>query len=1604
MAKTPTVKEMQAALAGRPYKDAPTQTIDDWKWHPMEHIKAQLAERRELPTHVEKYAEFMQEMNAKAQAGTLTPRDLIKAHTITQSSIGRGGLSHSTATSRDMKLPNTGGEVRPEGAFAEWLGSPMGQKYLDAAERGEVHQPAIADLMAKFAPFGKQNVQGEAMKYAAQTLPQRSASANYAVTGPKQEYRDFARKIRGIAGAKSGFIGSLLGRGDQPTLDARQLNLHSLSHPTKVPESMMDRQRGLGGTEAVDRLTARQEALGYKIPKELKPFAQHLIHHDVWDQMGGTQTTHEDLIKAMRGYADGGDVEAMKREMDVKRFAKGGAQTWPANLPPAPVPSNQEMTAIVDRIARQQLGEHVTKPGETTNLAGRSIKEAKRIKQTQYELKPTREVRPTPVYAAKTGDVNVVLPGDQTISDQQLVSLNDKPIGSDQEGGSRYGEGKLHLPKARRPFWASGPGPAQGFQNRVTELAQITGQEPSVIAHHLAMARPGNNFALHFADANLKAIGNSEIKPEHKETFNTVMQQGFPSTDKKGNPIQVTFPHWPGVENPTLSYKAMQADPEMRKWFNNRMKTSNLTKALGFPNGLDVEYAISEPELRNMEINMTGHAVGKMVPGAKLVPGADHNTYSHKILGTSLGRAPELAPMELSFLDATHYIKPKLSSPGAYTRTMSLSAPHQVVDDRYLNMMNDYYTKLRAVRGYAEGGKAEPDLDEMRLANTLRKPKKALDIRSVGVDEAPDMAVKTYVSPGLGKATTLPIGGVDFAPMMPGQQLAPGAGTPGQPQPPQQGGPGGPGEAPPAGPPGSEVPMGGPAPGVAPVGQSPQTPQSNILAMTRQGQALRALTPVLPPPIKKAVGGVVGSRNFQDGGEVTDLPEVRATVKDKNLQRKVPEMEAAAKALQEGVINRKEYDRVVKKHKPVKPYDFVPQPATNENALRALHDNKKPTWRGAEQWPAGRKVGLRLDIPAYEDHGVWVNSIHDEEGEGKDKLKTSYGPVSSVKNATFDASPNKAVRVATGEQSKSPFARIKGELHHMTEDEAVKHIQKNLHHPDYAQVGMDPRRHGYFYDRKTLKPVTHSAHVVQIGPLVLAHKPTYGKRETYKAGGVVNMAGGSKEANLRAMREEILQQKGQYGARRLDRAADEIRNLSKLYTPQALREAFTGDNAQAIMSMNPAHFERYAKPLEYQTHKMDPATIASRKAYDAREGTHQLKRAIPTGDYIQHLVDIAQSGGFEDVPYLKIDKERAGDQAMLNELYAKYGAVRPITPHLVGHEGRHRNRALAAMGQRKGLVRLFPRAELREPLPRRSQEEYIEALLKEIPGNMVTPEPLGEHRDEYIRRGAIALPDFYNKGGSVEQMSAEMREKGKQKFLAPSAVKQVMYHGTAQDIKEFRPKQVNATFLSPDPKFAHGFAQMSEEWMKLHPREVFSPEQHAALLNEADQESARWSKTLGRPTKLHELESMEERAHERNMPSAQNIMPVHVQAKNPFDYENPRHMQALRNYLPKRQQYLLDEGGETPVGGNNWRFIESEPIQNAIKDMGHDSFWSVEHGAKNLGVYNPKAIKSAIGNRGTYDTSHADLTKKRGGKVTLPASKEQMERELKRASHFKQKV
>jgi hypothetical protein len=52
-------------------------------------------------------------------------------------------------------------------------------------------------------------------------------------------------------------------------------------------------------------------------------------------------------------------------------------------------------------------------------------------------------------------------------------------------------------------------------------------------------------------------------------------------------------------------------------------------------------------------------------------------------------------------------------------------------------------------------------------------------------------------------------------------------------------------------------------------------------------------------------------------------------------------------------------------------------------------------------------------------------------------------------------------------------------------------------------------------------------------------------------------------SSLSQLKEAIRQSKGEYGARRVQRAADEIPNLERMYKEQALREAFGGDNAKA---------------------------------------------------------------------------------------------------------------------------------------------------------------------------------------------------------------------------------------------------------------------------------------------------------------------------------------------------------------------------------------------------------------------------------------------------------
>jgi hypothetical protein len=214
------------------------------------------------------------------------------------------------------------------------------------------------------------------------------------------------------------------------------------------------------------------------------------------------------------------------------------------------------------------------------------------------------------------------------------------------------------------------------------------------------------------------------------------------------------------------------------------------------------------------------------------------------------------------------------------------------------------------------------------------------------------------------------------------------------------------------------------------------------------------------------------------------------------------------------------------------------------------------------------------------------------------------------------------------------------------------------------------------------------------------------------------------------------------------------------------------------------------------------------------------------------------------------------------------------------------------------------------------------------------------HKPTYGKR------ETYAKGGTV---SRETSDANKAKFLEPSKVKERLYHGTSQDIRAFKPKQANSVFVTESPETAHFFAK-----------------------NSAD------SKHAG---------------------DGQNIMPVHVQVSNPFDYNNLEHMKALRDY-EKANRYT-DRSISNYIGAANrgdWESIESKKMQNALKHLGHDAFYVMENGRKNLGIHDPRKIKSAIGNRGTYDTSNPDINMSKGGavkgKVTMSPNMDVMQYEL----------
>ena len=178
---------------------------------------------------------------------------------------------------------------------------------------------------------------------------------------------------------------------------------------------------------------------------------------------------------------------------------------------------------------------------------------------------------------------------------------------------------------------------------------------------------------------------------------------------------------------------------------------------------------------------------------------------------------------------------------------------------------------------------------------------------------------------------------------------------------------------------------------------------------------------------------------------------------------------------------------VIQENSPIKPITQFMNPASLKDIKTAVGSKVEGKLDVSIQ--EGTKVGVRLDISAYTNKNIWTITVH-EDGRGK---AMSYTNVARINNVEFISSPKVALNIARGKSSKATIARILGEWSPLegadakARGESAKQIVVEvMNDPSWSQIGMNPFRHSYFYDRLDGMPVVNAEQVVQIGGLVYA--------------------------------------------------------------------------------------------------------------------------------------------------------------------------------------------------------------------------------------------------------------------------------------------------------------------------------------------------------------------------------------------------------------------------------------------------------------------------------------------------------------------------------------
>jgi hypothetical protein len=197
-------------------------------------------------------------------------------------------------------------------------------------------------------------------------------------------------------------------------------------------------------------------------------------------------------------------------------------------------------------------------------------------------------------------------------------------------------------------------------------------------------------------------------------------------------------------------------------------------------------------------------------------------------------------------------------------------------------------------------------------------------------------------------------------------------------------------------------------------------------------------------------------------------------------------------------MTKYDYDALVNKVKAVYPYQTVPMYADIEKINSVISVDKRGKVKDPiEMLPAGYPVGLRLDIPSYSKKNTWVVSVHTQSKGFRAGTPLGYTSTAVITNVTFGVVEEAAATIAAGHE-KGTIAVMKGDWVPMQSSDAKTFAEDSMKNPAWRQVGMDPERHAYFYDRNNMQPIVAAKQVIQVGGFVIAYNPTYANKDQFK--------------------------------------------------------------------------------------------------------------------------------------------------------------------------------------------------------------------------------------------------------------------------------------------------------------------------------------------------------------------------------------------------------------------------------------------------------------------------------------------------------------------------